>query len=137
MNIHRLSLTLIFATGTALLPACSGDEPATNAAAPAETRTTWEEVKLYTAQKSADFRAYVSGSMEELDRDLESFASRTGDAWDATKAELALKRDALAAQLEKLGDATEATWDAARDRTVELYEDLRAAIERARNQPEA
>ena len=67
---------------------------------------------------------------------IEDLADRSGDAWDATRADLASKREALAEQLDDLGDATADTWESARDKTVALYEDLRDSVKRALDQPE-
>jgi len=133
------TLAMLGAAGAIFLscsdkPETTAYEAATTPASAAEP-TTWDNVKTYTRQRSAEFRDFVDRQVDDLDRKMESLAERTGDEADELKAELALQRDALADKLEALGDATEETWDDARDAVVEQYYKLRDAIQRAFDNP--
>lgn len=135
MKFSHTSLTLILIAGPPLF-ACSDQTQERASDVANEIGESWDAIKLYTIERSADFRDRVSEGMRELDRQIEDLADRSGDAWDATRADLASKREALAEQLDDLGDATADTWESARDKTVALYEDLRDSVKRALDQPE-
>lgn len=119
------------ASVAALAPGCSDQKAGTDQTAAAAAAATWEEVKAYTAERSAEFGAYLDRQMTELDGSMASLAARGGAGWAATQADLEAKRAALAAQMQELGAATGAAWTAAKERTVELYEDLRDSLHAA------
>jgi hypothetical protein len=131
---------LVGVVATALaLPCCSdkaGDASieVANPSQPA-AEDSWEAVKQYTVERSAEFRADLSARLGELERQMEPLAARTGLEWETINADLAQKRDALAAKLESLAAATAETWVQARDEAIALYMDLRDAVARAAGTP--
>jgi hypothetical protein len=135
MKFSQTSLSLLLIISPTLF-ACSDDARNQVSAVANDVEDSWDAIKAYTIERSAEFRASVSEGMRDLDDQLARASDRSGEAWEATRADLAAKRAALAVQLQALGDATADTWAAARDKTAELYEDLRAATQRALDQRE-
>lgn len=135
MKFSQTSLSLLLIISPALF-ACSDDARNQASAVANEVEDSWDAIKIYTIERSAEFRASVSEGMRDLDDQLARASDRSGEAWEATRADLAAKRAALAVQLDELGAATADTWAATRDKTVALYEEFRAAVKRALDQPE-
>lgn len=138
MKAHLIGFAGVMAAALAL-PCCSDNAgDATIEVAnppPSNAEDTWEAVKQYTVERSAEFRADLSARLSDLERQMEPLAARTGLEWETINADLAQKRDALAAKLETLAAATAETWEQARDETIALYLDLRDAIARAAGEP--
>jgi len=133
--LDAVTLTIPIGISLAALAAlacgCSDQTAGTGQAPTAAASSNWEEVKAYTAERSAEFGAFLDRQMTELDASMESLAARGGANWAAAKVDLEAKRAALAAQMQELGAASGTAWVAAKERTVELYEDLRDSLRAA------
>ena len=130
MKLSHSTISLLLISGPVWI-ACSDEAGEQAAAAANEFAESWDKVKTYTIEQSAEFRASVDSGLRELDGRIAEASRRGGEAWEAARADLEAKRAALAAQLDELGAATADGWEAARDKTVALYEEFRDAVERA------
>lgn len=106
--------------------------------AQAEANDKINDAKASFAKAREDFRHDLQAKVDKLDKkigELETKALKeTGKAkadLDATIADVKRQRAALATDVERIGDATAADWDALRARLDKGYDDLERTVDKA------
>lgn len=97
----------------------------------------WDKVKAHTYEKRSDFAANAKALTSRMEADLSKLRADYSDAKasasrKAAMEELKNSEADYKAKVNALGDATEATWDSAKQNTIASWDRLQAAYYKAR-----
>ncbi len=87
----------------------------------------WDKVKNATYADRGSFRTGVEKMAASLDANIDKLGDKTGDAASAGVERLRAARADLGRSIDRLGDATEATWDDAKRGVAEAWDRVKAA----------
>lgn len=103
-----------------------------------EAADAWAALRAYTVEQKDAFVRAVNDMTADLDGQVEELRVRSASAsaearadWDRVMQDLERKRQELAMRIDAAGAATAETWEEARSRVAEAYEDFRRALEDA------
>lgn len=97
----------------------------------------WDKVKAHTYEKRGDFAANAKALSSRMESDLSKLRADYSDAKasasrKAAMEELKNSEADYKAKVSALGDATEATWDSAKQNAIASWDRLQAAYYKAR-----
>lgn len=97
----------------------------------------WDKVKTHTYEKRGDFTANAKALTSRMESDLSKLRADYSDAKAsasrrAAMEELKNSEADYKAKVSALGDATEATWDSAKQNVIASWDRLQAAYYKAR-----
>lgn len=103
-----------------------------------EAADAWTALRAYTVEQKDAFVRAVNDMTADLDGEVEELRVRAASAsaearadWDRIMQDLERKRQELTTRLDAAGAATAETWEEARSRVAEAYEDFKRALEDA------
>jgi predicted nucleic acid-binding Zn-ribbon protein len=134
-------LLVTFLSAAAVIVGCDKQESTSQQIDKVQTEAVQagQDMKNYTYAEKADFVKAMQEHLTALNQDLDQLSAKIDSSSDAVKADARPKLQVLRDQAAKLNDqladaqnATESTWDSAKDGTKKAYDSVQASFMDAR-----